>query len=146
MKPTIRTTRIATTRKPRKVRMTISRSGCAEKIRANATSSAPYSELTVQTRPMTARNDVNAAPSVIASSAPLIRSSRGGKALISVSATVARTAGSPVNQPATPSTSMVVGIAANNDENASPLDSSPPAAAPNVSRQPDPRDPVEDPR
>ena len=55
MRPMISAARIATHRKPRAVRRTMSRSGVAAKIREKATSSVTYSWLTVQmtpTRPM----------------------------------------------------------------------------------------------
>ena len=126
--PTITAPRIPTTRKPRAVRRTMSRSGVSEKIRANATSSAPYSWLTVQTRPIRARTDTATAPELIASSAASISSSSGGNAAMRASPIVCRTAGSLATAPARPSTSSIVGMAANSAENASPLASRPPAA------------------
>jgi hypothetical protein len=109
----------------------MSRSGASAKIRANATSSAPYSWLTVQMTPTTPIRDVSAAPRLIASTAPLIRSARGGNASIRALATRALASALPaVIQPATPSTSSVVGMAAKSAEKERPLASSPPAACP----------------
>jgi hypothetical protein len=129
-KPRMAAARIPTTANPRAVRPTMSRSGVSAKIRAKATSSAPYSWLTVQTMPMTPMIEAATAPWLSASRDDSIRSSRGGKAATSASLTVSRTAGSLANQPASPSTRSIVGIAAKSAENARPLASRPPAACP----------------
>ena len=108
----------------------MSRSGLSAKIRAKATSSAPYSWLTVQMSPTTPMIEAATACPVIASSAPSMRSSSGGNASIRASDTLSRIAVSPAIQPASPRTTSVVGIAAKSDEKARPLASSPPAAWP----------------
>ena len=78
--------RIATQMKPRAVRRRMSRSGFAEKMRENATSSVTYSWLTVQTTPMRPTGPVMAAPWLTATiDADSMMSVSGGKPSTSAS-------------------------------------------------------------
>ena len=83
MSPMMAAARIATHTKPRAVRRMMSRSGVAEKIRENATSSVTYSWLTVQTTPTRPMRPVIAAPWLTAIIDCSMISVSGGNASIS---------------------------------------------------------------